>query len=241
MSSLQRLTMPQRLCLVEAFPSSTLPLWRLRVYVGWSIRRPVTMGRRREETVDEELLAQLEGGSSDKIRVPLPNERINEMFAIADQILGGRRVRVVCADGETRLARIPGKMRRRHWVREGDLIVVQPWDFQDAKADVKKRYSKTQSLYLSRKGVLPEIVDVFGTGTETWDDLDDAGIFGNSAEENIDEEPAPDESEEIVEEAQDTEDDSEKETVAEEPAPTAEPEPLDDVTDDDIDSLFGPA
>ena len=199
------------------------------------------MGRRREETVDEELLAQLEGGSSDKIRVPLPNERINEMFAIADQILGGRRVRVVCADGETRLARIPGKMRRRQWVREGDLIVVQPWDFQDAKADVKKRYSKTQSLYLSRKGVLPEIVDVFGTGNETRDDLDDAGIFGNSAEENIDEEPAPDESEEIVEEAQDTEDDSEKETVAEEPAPTAEPEPLDDVTDDDIDSLFGPA
>ena len=123
------------------------------------------MGRRREETVDEELLAQLEGDSSDKIRVPLPNERINEMFAIADQILGGRRVRVVCADGETRLARIPGKMRRRQWVREGDLIVVQPWDFQDSKADVKKRYSKTQSLYLSRKGVLPEIVDVFGTGT----------------------------------------------------------------------------
>jgi len=199
------------------------------------------MGRRREETVDEELLAQLEGDSSDKIRVPLPNERINEMFAIADQILGGRRVRVVCADGETRLARIPGKMRRRQWVREGDLIVVQPWDFQDAKADVKKRYSKTQSLYLSRKGVLPEIVDVFGTGTETWDDLDDAGIFGGGAEENTSEEPDSEEPEEIVEEAQDSEDDSEEETVAEEPAPAAEPEPLDDVTDDDIDSLFGPA
>ena len=233
--------MPQRLYSVEAFPSDAVPLWRLRVYVGRSIRRLVTMGRRREETVDEELLAQLEGDSSDKIRVPLPNERINEMFAIADQILGGRRVRVVCADGETRLARIPGKMRRRQWVREGDLIVVQPWDFQDAKADVKKRYSKTQSLYLSRKGVLPEIVDVFGTGTETWDDLDDAGIFGSGAEENIEKEPAPEEPEEIVEEAQDIEEDSEEESVAEEPAPAAEPEPLDDVTDDDIDSLFGPA
>ena len=136
------------------------------------------MGRRREETVDEELLAQLEGDSSDKIRVPLPNVRIEEQFAIADQILGGRRVRVICADGETRLARIPGKMRRRQWVREGDLIVIQPWDFQDSKADVKRRYTKTQSLYLSRKGVLPEIVDVFGSGPDTWDDLDDAGIFG---------------------------------------------------------------
>tara|TARA_B100000579_G_scaffold398083_1_gene378123 strand:- start:288 stop:884 length:597 start_codon:yes stop_codon:yes gene_type:complete len=198
------------------------------------------MGRRREETVDEELLAQLEGGTGDKIRVPLPNERINEMFAIADQILGGRRVRVVCADGETRLARIPGKMRRRQWVREGDLIVVQPWDFQDSKADVKKRYSKTQSLYLSRKGVLPEIVDVFGTGTESWDDLDDAGIFGGGSS------PEP----EIIEETSEEPDDVEESTVEDdsfdvEPntaTPVEEPEPFeDDVTDDDIDSLFGPA
>ena len=196
------------------------------------------MGRRREETVDEELLAQLEGDSSDKIRVPLPNERINEMFAIADQILGGRRVRVVCADGETRLARIPGKMRRRQWVREGDLIVVQPWDFQDSKADVKKRYSKTQSLYLSRKGVLPEIVDVFGTGTESWDDLDDAGIFGGEpssepevVEEVIEEEP--------VEDPTDEQEMAEVEPVA--APPEEEPAPFDDVSDDDIDSLFGPA
>ena len=200
------------------------------------------MGRRREETVDEELLARLEGDSSDKIRVPLPNERINEMFAIADTILGGRRVRVVCADGETRLARIPGKMRRRQWVREGDLIVVQPWDFQDAKADVKKRYSKTQSLYLSRKGVLPEIVDVFGSRTETWDDLDDAGIFGGGDDEET--EPAPAEEEaEADEGADEAEETTEEEPVVDEPepAPAAEPEPLDDVTDDDIDSLFGPA
>ncbi|MDG1525848.1 MAG: translation initiation factor eIF-1A [Candidatus Thalassarchaeaceae archaeon] len=198
------------------------------------------MGRRREETVDEELLAQLEGGSSDKIRVPLPNERINEMFAIADQILGGRRVRVVCADGETRLARIPGKMRRRQWVREGDLIVVQPWDFQDAKADVKKRYSKTQSLYLSRKGVLPEIVDVFGTGTETWDDLDDAGIFGGGEPTEA---PVVEEAQESIEESEESEETVEEEIIAEEPetAPAPEPEPLDDVSDDDIDSLFGPA
>ena len=234
--------MPLRRCLVEYRLRNSGPLSRLRVYVGRSIRQPVTMGRRREETVDEELLAQLEGDSSDKIRVPLPNERINEMFAIADQILGGRRVRVVCADGETRLARIPGKMRRRQWVREGDLIVVQPWDFQDAKADVKKRYSKTQSLYLSRKGVLPEIVDVFGSGTETWDDLDDAGIFGGG--DHTEPEPAPSEEEVApVEEADEVEGTTEEEPVADEPepAPAAEPEPLDDVTDDDIDSLFGPA
>jgi translation initiation factor 1A len=206
------------------------------------------MGRRREETVDEELLARLEQGSSDKIRVPTPNERINEMFAIADQILGGRKVRVVCADGESRLARIPGKMRRRQWVREGDLIIIQPWDFQDAKADVKRRYTKTQSLYLSRKGVLPEIVDVFGSGKESWDDYDDAGIFGDGVDESPAEvvEEAVEEPEEAVED--DTSEDAEEpteedsESAQQEAAAESLPEPITAaVDDDDIDSLFGPA
>ena len=128
---------------------------------------------RREERVDTELLARLESGSGDRIRVPLPNKKINEMFAIADQILGGRRVRAVCEDGESRLARIPGKMRRRQWVREGDLVIVQPWDFQDSRADVRMRYTKTQSIYLSRKGVLPEIVDLFGMTDDQIHEQDD--------------------------------------------------------------------
>ena len=85
-----------------------------------------------------EELARLENpedASDGKIRVKMPNKKVNEMFALASQILGGRRVTVLCEDGETRMARIPGKMRRRQWVREGDLIIVWPWDFQHSKAD----------------------------------------------------------------------------------------------------------
>ena len=147
------------------------------------------MGRRHEEKVDVEELARLENpedGSSGKIRVKMPNRRINEMFALADQILGGRRVSVLCEDGETRLARIPGKMRRRQWVREGDLIIVWPWDFQDSKADVKHRYTKTQSMYLSRKGVLPDDVDVFGMNVTHDDDDEHDDIFGVVEEETDD-------------------------------------------------------
>ena len=169
---------------------------------------------RREEKVDAELLARLESGGSDKIRVPLPNRKVNEMFAIADQILGGRRVRAVCEDGDSRLARIPGKMRRRQWVREGDLIVVQPWDFQDEKANVVMRYTKTQSLYLSRKGVLPDIVDLFGMSEDISEVTD--------ANEEL----------EIIEEENLVEEESELEV--EEPV-------VKDTTsvDDDIDSFFG--
>lgn len=179
---------------------------------------------RREERVDTELLAQLESGAGDKIRVKLPNRKINEMFAIADQILGGRRVRAVCEDGESRLARIPGKMRRRQWVREGDLIILQPWDFQDAKADVRMRYTKTQSIYLSRKGVLPEIVDLFGMTEDQFNQNDDQ-------DSKIDSTPPakPTSEAESVDEAEDGEDEVEDK-------PTAV---WADDDDDDIDSFFG--
>ena len=134
--------------------------------------------------MDVEELARLENpedATGGKIRVKMPNRKINEMFAFAEQILGGRRVTVLCEDGETRMARIPGKMRRRQWVRDGDLIIVWPWDFQDSKADVKHRYTKTQAMYLSRKGVLPKELDFFGMNTSNDDDDD----------EEEEEEPAP--------------------------------------------------
>ena len=172
---------------------------------------------RREEKVDAELLARLESGGSDKIRVPLPKRKINEMFAIADQILGGRRVRAVCEDGDSRLARIPGKMRRRQWVREGDLIVIQPWDFQDEKANVVMRYTKTQSLYLSRKGVLPDIVDLFGMSEDI------SGVTKVSNKENK------------VEEETVEEDTIEEGNVVE----NQSIEPDRPSNDDDIDSFFG--
>ena len=144
--------------------------------------------------MDAEELARLENpedASDGKIRVKMPNKRVNEMFALAQQLLGGRRVTVLCEDGETRMARIPGKMRRRQWVREGDLIIVWPWDFQDSKADVKHRYTKTQAMYLSRKGVLPDDVDMFGMGASMDEDSehDDLFAFGDADdEEPMDEE-----------------------------------------------------
>ena len=167
------------------------------------------MGRRREEKVDEEELARLMGnveGESSKIRVKMPNTKVNEMFAIAEQILGGRRVTVLCADGETRMARLPGKMRRRQWVREGDLIIVWPWEFQDSKADVKHRYTNTKAMYLSRKGVLPSEVDLFGMNTQADDFDDEDGLFASSNEEEVSEE-APEE--EAVEEMEAADDDDE--------------------------------
>ena len=227
------------------------------------------MGRRHEEKVDEEELARLETheGSPGKIRVKLPNNGKSkgelgykgEMFALAEEILGGRRVTVLCADGKTRMARIPGKMRRRQWVREGDLIIVWPWDFQDSKADVKHRYTKTQAMYLSRKQVLPDVVDMFGMNSRVDDDdtgddlfgLSDApeevmedndvdDMFGSDDDDDVDDMFGSDDDDDDVDDMFGSDD--EQEIVEQPPAPQAmpEPEPLDDDDDDDddIDALF---
>ena len=95
------------------------------------------------------------------IRLPLPKKNKNEMFAIADRLMGGSRINVVCADGKSRLARIPGRMKRRQRVRAGDLVIIKPWDIQEEKADIIFRYRRTQANILSRRKLIPEEIDVF--------------------------------------------------------------------------------
>ncbi len=95
------------------------------------------------------------------IRLPLPKKGNNEMFAIADRLMGGSRINVVCADGKSRLARIPGRMKRKQRVRAGDLVIIKPWDIQDDKADIIFRYRRTQAVVLSKRRLLPEEIDVF--------------------------------------------------------------------------------
>ena len=68
---------------------------------------------------------------------------------------------IICGDGKSRMARIPGRMKRRARVRAGDLLIIKPWDIQDDKADVIYRYTRTQSRILSKRHLLPEEIDVF--------------------------------------------------------------------------------
>lgn len=84
------------------------------------------------------------------MRIP----RGKEILGIVDNMLGANRLSVRCLDGKTRLARIPGKMKKRIWIRRGDIIIIVPWDFQDDKADVIWRYTSPQADWLERRGYL---------------------------------------------------------------------------------------
>jgi translation initiation factor 1A len=106
-------------------------------------------------------------GGEEVGRLPLPRRHRGECFGIANQLLGAARIRVMCEDSVSRMGRITGKMKKKMWIREGDLLIVRPWGFQEGKADILFRYSRTQSQYLARKNLLPASVNLFSTDART--------------------------------------------------------------------------
>ena len=86
-------------------------------------------------------------------RMIMPSEY--DVLGIAIKMLGSERILVKCQDGKERLCRIRGKLKRRVWVREGDVVLVSPWDFQsDKRGDIFWRYRKNQVEWLRNKGYL---------------------------------------------------------------------------------------
>lgn len=93
------------------------------------------------------------------VRVRLP--RGKEVIGILQERLGGSRNKVRCLDGKTRICRIPGRLKRSLWVRPGDFVIVEPWEFGgDEKGDIVYKYSKGQADWLRRKGYLKELEEL---------------------------------------------------------------------------------
>ncbi len=87
-------------------------------------------------------------------RVRMPHEDELEMFGVVVQMHGSNQIRVACKDGQERMCRIPGKMRKKVWMRQNDIVIVKLWDFQPIKADVVWRYIGNQVEWLKRNGHL---------------------------------------------------------------------------------------
>ncbi|MCD6371675.1 MAG: translation initiation factor eIF-1A [Candidatus Aenigmarchaeota archaeon] len=108
------------------------------------------MAKRKKEMSQEEVEIS---------RIVLPKG--NQVFGVVLQLLGSGRMMVRCSDGKDRICRIPGKIRRRLWIKPGDVILVQPWQVQgDKKGDIVVRYTPTQINWLKRRGILEKDFDI---------------------------------------------------------------------------------
>jgi translation initiation factor 1A len=106
---------------------------------------------KKEQAAAEELELELS-------RVKIPKG--NQVFGILERRLGGSRNYVRCLDGHTRVCRIPGRLKRKLWVREGDVLLVEPWEFgADEKGDIIFKYKPNQVAWLKSKGHLQKLND----------------------------------------------------------------------------------
>ncbi len=86
-----------------------------------------------------------------RVRRPRPGE----VLGIVESLMGANRLKVRCQDNKIRLCRIPGKMRKRIWIREGDIVLIQPWEIQgDKSADILVKYRNNEAAWLRKKGFL---------------------------------------------------------------------------------------
>ena len=88
-------------------------------------------------------------------------------------MLGNGRLEAMCFDGVKRLCHIRGKLRKKVWINQSDIILVGLRDYQDAKADVILKYSADEARNLKSYGEFPETVKINETvtfGEEGYDD-----------------------------------------------------------------------
>jgi translation initiation factor 1A len=77
-------------------------------------------------------------------------------YAQVTKMLGNGRLEAMCFDGVKRLCHIRGKLRKKVWINQGDIILIGLRDYQDAKADVILKYTADEARNLKTYGEFPE-------------------------------------------------------------------------------------
>ena len=85
----------------------------------------------------------------------LPAE--GEVLGRVIKLLGSDHILVKCVDGKTRLGRVRGRLKRKIWVRDNDIVLIAPWDFKsDERGDIVWRYTLSQVDLLHANSYLPK-------------------------------------------------------------------------------------
>lgn len=77
-----------------------------------------------------------------------------EVVCVVKKLLGGEHLNLLCVDGNSYVGRIPGRLKKRVWINEGDVVLAAPWDFQAKKCDVLHKYGHDELRKLEEEGVI---------------------------------------------------------------------------------------
>ncbi|OJZ85297.1 hypothetical protein ASPFODRAFT_165205 [Aspergillus luchuensis CBS 106.47] len=103
-------------------------------------------------------------------------------YAQVVKMLGNGRLEALCFDGEKRLAHIRGKLRKKVWINQGDIILLSLRDYQDEKGDVIMKYTADEARSLKAYGELPEHAKINETDTYGHEGFEDNVEFDEDRE-----------------------------------------------------------
>ena len=112
----------------------------------------------------------------------------SEEYAQVIKILGDGRFECNCADGVKRIAHVRGKMRKRVWIANGDIILVSLREFEPEKCDVVEKYKEKEVAKLKKAGEIPDtMVLPTSSDNEEKEDKNDYGdiIFEDQENDKI--------------------------------------------------------
>jgi len=94
--------------------------------------------------------------NGERITLAIPEDK--EVIGVVEQALPAGYFRVRCFDGVTRLAKIKTKPGRMFWVKEGDYVLVLPWEYSKSKPKgwILYAYNSKQVEALKKLGYLKD-------------------------------------------------------------------------------------
>lgn len=116
----------------------------------------------------------------------------NEVYGYVKKLLGDSRVLAACSDGAEHVCRIRGKMRKRVYIKVGDVVLIAMRDDTSGeKGDIFHKYNADEIRILKREG---ELVDMDVGDINEVESKEETGIEfgGEEGDEENNIAPQPD-------------------------------------------------
>ncbi|MFH1425254.1 MAG: translation initiation factor IF-1A [archaeon] len=108
-----------------------------------------------EEQIEKE--KEEEAKVPSRVRMPKQGQLIGTVL----ERLGGKRMSIKTTDGKIRNCRVPGRFRRRFWLRPNHIVMIEPWPDDDGKGEIVYQYRPNEITQLKRKGILDKLQNEF--------------------------------------------------------------------------------
>ena len=101
----------------------------------------------------------------------------NQIYAKVIKREGGGRIKVDCSDGKIRSAIIPGKMKKRTWMNEGDIILCDlETENQQDICYIAKKYTPKDVAILKKNNLITFEIDDIEQGNYNFDEEEEEKV-----------------------------------------------------------------